>query len=98
MAGTTGIGVLTSDSLMFQRGEPYPSDEDLGSFYGLALPLLARGMPVEPVPLEHAGRPGYLDRYRLLLLTYEGAEAAVAGPSCRPRALGACGWRPRGRG
>jgi hypothetical protein len=78
-AGTAGIGVLTSDSMMFERGEPYPSDPDLGSFYGLALPLLSRGVPVEPVSLELADRPGVLDRYRVLLLTYEGQKPASPG-------------------
>jgi hypothetical protein len=29
---TTGIGVVASDSLMFQRGEPTPSDPHLGNF------------------------------------------------------------------
>ncbi len=30
--GTTGIGVMVSDSLMFQRGQPTPSDPYLGQF------------------------------------------------------------------
>lgn len=41
-------------------------------FFGLALPLLKRGLPIRPVQLENAARyPGYLDRYRLLVLSYE---------------------------
>ena len=48
-AGTAGIGVLISDTMMFQRAGPASSDADLGSFYGLALPMLKRGVPVEPV-------------------------------------------------
>ena len=39
-AGTQGIGVLVSDTLMFQRAAPEPSDANLGQFYGMALPLL----------------------------------------------------------
>jgi hypothetical protein len=69
-AGMTGVGVLVSDTMMFQRAGPDPSDANLGSFYGLALPLLKRGIPVEPVQIETA----VLDRYRLLLLTYEGQK------------------------
>ncbi len=72
--GTRGIGVVVSDSMMFQRGDPNPSDFDLGSFYGLALPLLKRGMPVEPVQLENANSPGALDPYKVLFLTYEGMK------------------------
>ena len=51
--GTTGIGVLVSDSLMFERGDPTPSDPHLSHIYGLALPLLKRGIPVTPVQLEN---------------------------------------------
>jgi hypothetical protein len=69
-AGTLGTGVLVSDTMMFQRAAPSPSDANLGSFYGLALPLLKRGLPVEPVQMETAD----LKHYRLLLLTYEGQK------------------------
>ncbi|MDD2765803.1 MAG: hypothetical protein PHE83_17720 [Opitutaceae bacterium] len=74
IAGTRGAGVLVSDTMMFQRAAPHPSDLNLGSFYGLALPLLKRGVPVEPVQIESATAPGFLARYRLLLLTYEGQK------------------------
>jgi hypothetical protein len=77
-AGTQGIGVLVSDTMMFQRVAPQPSDANLGSFYGLALPLLMRGMPIEPVQIEsayHSGRATeFLQHYKLLLLTYEGQK------------------------
>src|SRR6202167_5601449 len=76
-AGTQGIGVLVSDTLMFQRVAPEPSDENLGQFYGLALPLLMRGVPVEPVQIESAyskSAAGFLDPYKLLLLTYDGQK------------------------
>lgn len=72
--GTQGAGVLVSDTLMFQRGSQQASDEHLGNFFGLALPLLKRGLPVEPVQIENATAPGFLDRYKLLLLTYEGQK------------------------
>lgn len=73
-AGTGQIGVLVSDTLLFQRADPHPSDSHLGSFYGLAMPLLKAGIPVEPVQIESAESPGFLDRYRILLLTYEGQK------------------------
>ena len=77
-AGTQGVGVLVSDTLMFQRAAPQPSDPHLGNFYGLALPLLLDGIPVEPVQIESTyGGPasaGFLARYRVLLLTYEGQK------------------------
>lgn len=72
--GTTGIGLLISDSLMFQRGDPQPSDPHLGQVYGLALPLLKRGVPLNPVQLENVSVPGYLESLRVLLLTYRGMK------------------------
>ncbi|MCP5518321.1 MAG: hypothetical protein H7A45_13790 [Verrucomicrobiales bacterium] len=72
--GTPGIGVLVSDSLMFQRGEPDPSDPHLSHIYGLALPFLKRGMPVAPVQLENVTIDGYLQGFEVLLLTYHGQK------------------------
>ncbi len=72
--GTAGIGFFISDSLMFERGEPSPSDPQLGQVFGLALPLLKRGIPVAPVQLENVGLPHYLDGFKMLLLTYRGMK------------------------
>ncbi|HEX4053139.1 MAG TPA: hypothetical protein VHX86_02635 [Tepidisphaeraceae bacterium] len=72
--GTAGVGVLVSDTLMFQRAGPQASDPELGQFFGLALPLIDRGVPVEAVQLEDAGIPGFLSNYKMLLLTYDGQK------------------------
>jgi hypothetical protein len=72
--GTRGIGVVVSDSMMFQRGDPSPSDPDLGSFYGLAMPLVKHGLPAVPAQLENATIPGALKDHRVLLMTYEGMK------------------------
>jgi len=73
-AGSEGIGILVSDTMMFQRADPVPSDPQLGSFYGVALPLVKRGIPVEPVQIESTGTAGLLSRYKILYLTYEGQK------------------------
>jgi hypothetical protein len=78
IAGTRGVGVLVSDTMMFERADPHPSDPNLGSFFGLAMPLVKRGIPVEPVQIESSTAPGFLDRYKLLLLTYEGQKPPIA--------------------
>ena len=80
--GTTGLGVLVGDSLMFQRGDPTPSDPHLSHIYGMALPLLKRGMPITPVQLENLTVSNYLDGFRLLLLTYDGMKPL--GPEVHP--------------
>ncbi len=77
-SGTRGVGVLVSDSLMFQREQPTPSDPNMAHFYGLALPLLKRGLPVTPVQLENVTLPGFLDGQRVLLLSYQGQKPLSA--------------------
>ena len=58
--------LATGDRLAFLESLAFPL------FYGLALPLLKGGFPVRPVQLENITRyPGYLDGYRLLVLSYE---------------------------
>ncbi len=59
---------------MFQRGDPEPGDPHLSHVYGLALPLLKRGMPVTPVQLENLTVANYLEGFRLLLLSYQGQK------------------------
>ena len=68
-AGTAGIATFTADSMGWQRGAPSPSNMDC--FYGLTLPLLMKGIPVQVIQLERVGEPGYLDPHRALLLTYD---------------------------
>jgi len=72
--GTPGVGVLVSDSLMFQRGDPTPSDPHLSHVYGMALPLLKRGLPVTPVQLENVALRGYLRPFQVLWLSYHGMK------------------------
>jgi len=72
--GTTGLGVLVSDSLMFERGEPVSSDDHMSHIYGMALPLLKRGMPVTPVQLENVTITDYLKDFHVLLLSYHGMK------------------------
>lgn len=68
---TRGIGVLVSDTMMFQRGAPKPSDHAMSSFYGIALPLLKHGIHLEPVQMENLTHKECLRPYSVLLLTYE---------------------------
>ncbi|MBL7645124.1 MAG: hypothetical protein JNK74_02930 [Candidatus Hydrogenedentes bacterium] len=72
--GTRGIGVVVSDTLMFQRAKPTPSDPDLAPVHALALPLLKHGVPIEPVQLENVLVPATLKPYQVLLMTYEGQK------------------------
>lgn len=73
-SGSHGVGIMVSDSLMFQRGGPSASDGDMGHFYGLALPFVKRGMPIQPVQLENVGLPNYFKNLKLIVMTYEGMK------------------------
>jgi hypothetical protein len=77
--GTTGVGVVIGDSLMFERGDPAPSDEHMGHIYGLAMPLLKHGLPVAPVQLENVTVPHYLDGFKILFMTYQGMKPQTPG-------------------
>jgi glycerophosphoryl diester phosphodiesterase len=77
VAGTEGIGVVVADTISWQRGGPAPSTMD--SFYGLTLPLLTRGIPVQTVPLERAWDVRYLQDFYVLLLSYDAAKPLKDG-------------------
>ena len=77
------VGILLSDTMLYQRtyghgydpGIPYAEfgqESNASGFFGMALPLLTRGIHAQPVQLENVRRfPGYLDEYCMLCLSYE---------------------------
>lgn len=67
--GTMGTGVLVGDTLAWQRGGPKGSSMD--SLNGLVVPLLRKGIPVQIVPIERINDEGYLDDFKVLLLSYD---------------------------
>lgn len=69
-AGERGVGVLVSDALTLQRTAPEANERELSSFFGIALPLLKHGIPVQPLLLENLSRSGYLTGYKTLFLSY----------------------------
>lgn len=73
VSGSQGISVLMSNSLMFQRS-PRPvegyDDPQLSNFYGEALPLLKRGIPVSITHIENVGYPETWRNVRVLLMSY----------------------------
>ncbi len=91
-AGTPEIGTFIADSMGWQRENPSPSDYD--GFYGLALPLVMHGVPVQVLSLDRAAESGYLDRVKVLFLSYdflkpasEEINKAIAGWVSRGGAL-----------
>jgi len=72
VSGSHGIGILMSNSLMFQRFPLHDGYDDpqLSNFYGMALPLVKRGIPVKTVHIENIGVPATLADTKVLVMTY----------------------------
>ncbi|HEY9362662.1 MAG TPA: hypothetical protein VIQ00_05340, partial [Chitinophagaceae bacterium] len=70
--GSKGIGVLVGNSMMFQRFPTHNSynDPQLSNFYGMVMPLLKRGIPVETVHMENLEFPQTLKNIRVLIMSY----------------------------
>lgn len=73
VSGSQGVSVLMANSLMFQRS-PQPvegyDDPQLSNFYGEALPLLKRGIPVSVVHIENTGYADTWKNTKVLLMSY----------------------------
>jgi len=78
--GSKGIGVLLSNSMMFQRFPTHKdySDPRLSNFYGMAMPLLKRGVPVETVHMENLAFPETLKDIKVLVMSYANMKPPTA--------------------
>lgn len=72
VSGSKGIGVLVSNSMMFQRFPTHKDYQDpqLSNFYGMVLPLLKRGVPVETVHMENLSYPATLKNMKVVVMSY----------------------------
>jgi len=72
VTGSSGIGVLMGNSLMFQRFPVHNSFEDpqFSNFYGQTLPLVKRGVPVTTVHMENLAYPATLKDIKVLVMSY----------------------------
>jgi hypothetical protein len=72
LSGSQGVGVLISNSMLYQRTPMIDKGEDpaLSDFYGTALPLLEQGVPVKLRLMENMKYPGYLRHTKILIMTY----------------------------
>jgi hypothetical protein len=70
--GSHGIGVLMSNSLMFQRFPIHKGYDDpqFSNFYGQTLPLLKRGIPVSTVHIENVAYPDTWKGLKVLIVSY----------------------------
>ncbi len=67
--GTRGIATFVADSMGWQRATPHASNYD--SFWGMTLPLVYKGIPIQVAQLERVVEKDYLKPYKVLLLTFD---------------------------
>ncbi len=79
--GTQGIGVLLSNSMMFQRFPTHKEYEDprLSNFYGMVMPLIKRGVPVKTVHMENLHFTTSLKGIKVLIMSYANMKPLSAG-------------------
>jgi hypothetical protein len=80
VTGVNGVGVLMSNSLMFQRFQTHNGFEDpqFSNFYGQTLPLLKRGLPVQTVHMENLKYTGTLKDIKVLVVSYSNMKPVSA--------------------
>ncbi|MDR2423775.1 MAG: hypothetical protein LBD59_03515 [Prevotellaceae bacterium] len=82
VSGSQGIGVLMSNSLMFQRFPDHAGYDDpqFSNFYGQTLPLLKRGVPVATVHAENVAIPDTWRDLKVLVISYSNMKPMT--PDC----------------
>ncbi|MDN3550339.1 hypothetical protein [Mucilaginibacter aquaedulcis] len=80
VTGVNDIGVLMSNTLMFQRFPTHNGFEDpqFSNFYGQTLPLLKRGIPVQTVHMENLEYPASLKDIKVLVMSYSNMKPVSA--------------------
>jgi len=80
VSGVNGIGVLMSNTLMFQRFPTHNGFEDpqFSNFYGQTLPLVKRGVPVQTVHMENLGYAASLKDVKVLVMSYSNMKPVSA--------------------
>lgn len=80
VSGVNGVGVLMSNTLMFQRFPTHNGFEDpqFSNFYGQTFPLLKRGIPVQTVHMENLSYAASLKNIRVLVMSYSNMKPVSA--------------------
>ena len=80
VSGVNGIGVLMSNTMMFQRFPTHNGFEDpqFSNFYGQTFPLLKRGIPVQTVHMENLSYSATLKNIKVLVVSYSNMKPVTA--------------------
>jgi hypothetical protein len=63
---TEGLGIVLADTAMWEKSDP-----PVHGLYALLLPLVNEGVPVQAALAERFGEPGYLSRFKALVVSFE---------------------------
>jgi len=80
VSGVNGIGVLMSNTLMFQRFPDHNGYEDsnFSNFYGQTMPLVKNGIPVQTVHMENLSYAATLQHIKVLVVSYSNMKPISA--------------------
>jgi hypothetical protein len=80
VTGKNGVGVLMSNTLMFQRFPTHNGFEDpqFSNFYGQTLPLVKNGVPVQTVHMENLSFANTLKDIKVLIVSYSNMKPVSA--------------------
>ncbi len=81
VSGSHGVNILMGNSLMFQSFPNHKGyrDPDLSNFFGLAMPLVKRGVPVGITHIENVGYKAALKDVKVLIMTYSNMKPLEPG-------------------
>ena len=80
VSGVNGIGVLMSNTLMFQRFPTHNGFEDpaFSNFFGQTMPLIKHGVPVQTVHMENLSYAASLKDIKVLVMSYSNMKPVSA--------------------
>lgn len=70
-SGSADVGLLMSDSMMFQRGHQWGVQGTFSDFFGIAMPLVKNGIPANAVIMEQLTERQALADIKVLVASFE---------------------------
>lgn len=64
------LGIVVSNSMMYERLPELNDDPELSDFYGMSLPLVKNGVIVTPISFETSDFENYIKKFKILLMNY----------------------------
>ncbi len=69
--GSDDIGLLVSDSMMFQQGHPWGAEVTFSEFFCVSMPLIKHGIPANSIIMEQLLETQTLSKVKVLVTSFE---------------------------